>query len=1013
MTRGSLNLTVGFLFLGLGYGQTVHPVDRVSAVPDDSRTVTLTGNHHPLARPENEVGVAPPSHRMDKMILVLESSDEQKKALEALVAAQQDPASAQYQKWLTPEQFAAQFGVSQNDVDQVTAWLTSHGFTIDEIPAGQRTVVFSGTAQMVENAFHTQIRQYNVNGAVHYANASDPQIPAALAAVVKGTSTLHDFARKGMSTPSKQLAQATPDFNSGWSYYLAPADFATIYNLNPLYAAGTNGAGASIAVVGRTNINLSDVQTFRSYFGLPVNNPQIILNGPNPGITADQDEAMLDVEWAGAIGAGATVKFVVSESTNTTDGVDLSTQYIVANNIASIVTSSYGSCEAAMGSAELAFYSNLWQQAAAQGISAMVAAGDSGAAGCDLPSETVATDGRAVNGLCSSIYSVCMGGTEFDDNPNYTTYWSSSMNPTTKGSALSYIPESVWNQSGAVVGDSGLWATGGGASEVYLKPSWQTGPGVPVDGMRDVPDVALASSTHDGFLVVMNGNLYAIGGTSAAAPSFAGIMALVNQKYGAQGNPNPTLYQLAALETNHGTSHSYFHDITTGVNTVPGVQGYYAFTGYDQSSGLGSVNANDLVNYWRDAVVSATPTMSAAMSAGSLTVRQGGSGTSTATVSIGGGFSNAVTLGVSGVPAGVTASFASTNLAAPGSGSSVLTITAGASALPGTSTITVTANGGGLSSTASVSVTVVPAFTLLTSSAVSVQPGASTTLILSSGIASGFNGSISLSASSPSGLTVGFAPPAIAAPGAGNSTLTVSAASSMTPGVYPISITGTNGSLTAKASFNVTVAASSFTLNASPSSINAAPGGSASSSISLTPANGFSGSVALSTGSLPAGITVQFSSTSITGSAGANMTATVASTVAAGSYPISVIGTGGGVSPAPTATVTLVVAASAGSFTLTALAGSAGVLPSGNAFVPIETSVKGGFSGPLTLSATGLPPGVTASFAPQTIANAAGGASALWLSAQSSVQVGTSLITIVATSSTGATSTATVYLTVY
>ena len=576
---------------------------RVRAVPDDTRTITLTGNRHPLAQGAFDVGAASPRHRMDKMILVLDSSDEQNQALDELIAAQHNPASAGYQKWLTPDEFADQFGVSQNDVDQISAWLTSHGFSVDEVPAGRRTIVFSGTAGMVERAFHTQIRQYQVNGELHYANASDPQIPEALAGVVGGTVTLHDFRRQSMRTTKL----AAPDFTNGGSYYLAPADFATIYNLAPLFSGGFDGTGKSIAIAGRTNINMSDVQTFRSYFGLPLNNPQIVVNGTNPGINSDEDEAVLDVEWSGAVAKGATIKFVVSASTYASDGVDLSAQYIVSNNLAPVMSTSYGNCESSMGTTELAFFKNLWQQAAAEGISVMVSAGDSGAAGCDQGSEATAVAGKAVNGLCSTIYTVCVGGTQFADTTSYSACWLSSSNATTKGSAISYIPEMAWNQSGSVSGGSGLWATGGGASAVYTKPSWQSGPGVPADGMRDVPDISLAASSHDGFLIYEKGSLYVIGGTSASSPAFAGIMAIINQKTGsAQGNPNPTLYALAALQAK-GTSHPYFHDVTSGSNSVPGAAGYSAGTGYDLTTGLGTVNASNLVNYWGDAVVTVPP----------------------------------------------------------------------------------------------------------------------------------------------------------------------------------------------------------------------------------------------------------------------------------------------------------------------------------------------------------------------------------------------------------------------
>jgi len=991
------------LFLTLSYAQT----NRVLSVPNDSRTVTLTGNRHPSARAEYEVGSVSPTHKMDKMILALNPSDEQDRALDALIAAQQDPRSSSYRKWLTPDQVAEQFGVSENDVDQVKAWLGSHGFTIDEVPAGRRTIVFSGTAGMVEAAFHAEIKQYRVAGELHYANARDPQIPEALAAVVRGTVTLHDFARRSMSTAKQSVAE----YSSGGAYYLAPADFATIYNLNPLYTAQTDGTGTSIAIVGRTNINLSDVQTFRSYFGLPVNNPQIILSGPNPGITSDVDEAVLDVEWSGAVGRGATVKFVVSASTSSTDGVDLSAQYIVTNNVAPVMSTSYGSCEAAMGTAELAFYKNLWQQAAAQGISTMISAGDSGAAGCNGASETTARYGRAINGLCSSVYSVCVGGTEFSDASNYGAYWLPAMNATTKESAISYIPEAAWNQSGTVSGGSGLWAGAGGASAVYAKPSWQVGPGVPADGKRDVPDVSLAASTHDGFLVVEGGYLYVIGGTSASSPSFAGIMTLVNQKTGsAQGNPNPVLYALAALESNHATAHSYFHDITSGNNSVPDVTGYSAVTGYDQATGLGSVNANDLVNFWHDAAMSTPASMTAAMSANAITVRQGASGTATATISVAGGFSHSVTLAVTGAPAGVTATLASTSLSAPGSGSSLLTIAAGATALPGTAAITVTATGGGITSSANVNLTIVPAFTLTTSGSVTVQQGSSASLTLTSAIASGFSGAIVLTAVTPAGVTVGFTPSTISAPGSGTSTLALAASSAATPGNYSIKIKGTSGSVSNTATFALTVTpAATFTLNAAPSTITAGAGASAATTISMTPGNGFNSSAALAASGMPAGVTAQFSSASLGRGASLTMTAKVATTVAAGTYRITVTGTGGGVSPAPTVVVTLIVSG----FTVSTGSATASLARGGSVLIPITTAVTGGFTGSLTMTVTGLPAGVTATFTPPTILNPGTGASSMKLTAQPAATVGTKPITIVATSASGAVGTTSVSLAVH
>ena len=714
---------------------------------------------------------------------------------------------------------------------------------------------------------------------------------------------------------------------------------------------------------------MSDVQTFRNYFGLPVNNPQIIVNGTNPGINSDEDEAVLDVEWSGAVAKGATINFVVSASTGSTDGVDLSAQYIVSNNTAPVMSTSYGGCEAGMGTIELAFYKNLWQQAAAEGISTLIAAGDSGAAGCDPGAESTAIGGRAINGLCSSIYSVCVGGTQFADTTSYSNYWLSSSNATNKGSAISYIPEIAWNQSASVSGGSGLWSTGGGVSAVYAKPSWQAGPGVPADGKRDVPDISLAASTHDGYLVIENGYLYVIGGTSASSPAFAGIMAIVNQKTGsAQGNPNPTLYALAALQAKGSTAHSYFHDVTSGSNTVPGTSGYNAGTGYDLTTGLGTVNAANLVNYWGDAVVTVAPSMSAIMTVPSLTIRQGASGTSTANITVAGGFSNAVALVVTGAPAGVKATLASASLSAPGSGSSVLTITVGATAVPGTAAITLTATGGGLTSAGTVNLSIVPAFTLATNlAAITVQQGSSAPLTLTSAIAAGFNGAVALTASGkPAGVTLGFAPATISSPGSGTSTLSIAASNSAAPGVYSITLTGTSGSLTGTAVVSVAVSSpSSFTLTASPVSVTLAPGTSGTSVIKMTPGSGFSSPVTFSASGMPAGITGQFSAARLArGGGNTTMTVKAGPTVAAGTYHITVTGAGGGVSPSPTAVLTVVVSG----FRVAAPA-TASLVRNGSVLVPMTTSTTGGFNGDLGLTVTGLPAGVTAIFTPQRISN--------------------------------------------
>jgi len=576
----------------------------------------------------------------------------------------QQSGSPNYHKWLTPEEFGQQFGASDADIQAVTSWLQGHGFQVQPVSKGHSLIEFSGNAGQVKQAFHTEIHKFIVNGQEHWANATDQQIPAALSAAVAGVSTLHNFLAvpqvsvANTKVPFTVSAQSpVPQFDaSGGGNYLAPGDYATIYNAKPLYPTIT-GAGVTIAVVGRTNILLSDIASFRSLFGLPANNPIIIVNGTNPGIvsTSEETEAVLDTSWAGALATGATVDLVVSASTNTTDGADLSEVYIVDNNIANVMTESFASCEASMSSAQASAISSLAQQAAAQGISYTVSAGDAGSAGCDnFNTETSATGPVSVNGLASTPYNLAVGGTQFNENGNTSAYWSSS-NSSSYASALSYIPEDVWNANctGAVCGTGSILAGGGGASVFFSKPSWQSGvPGIPNDGARDLPDVALTAAGHDAYLVCLGGScsssspgFYAVYGTSASSPSFASIIALINQKAGGrQGQLAPKLYSLAASESLASCNASntsvlpaqtcYFNDVTIGTNAVPGEANYNtssetypATVGFDLASGLGSVNIASLVNGWSGSpIASVSPT--------SLTFASQTVGTSSASKSV-------------------------------------------------------------------------------------------------------------------------------------------------------------------------------------------------------------------------------------------------------------------------------------------------------------------------------------------------------------------------------------------
>ncbi len=866
------------------------PRDRITSFIDDEQTVTIRGNRHPLARAEYDAGAVSAEYRMDRMILTLLPDATQQEALAQLVDAQYDPESPYYHQWLTPGQFAERFGVSESDTAQVVGWLQSHGMEVEEVTAGRRSIVFSGTAAQVQAAFHTQIHTYKIGSEVHHANAAEPQIPAALVQVVGGVVSLHDF----RSEPQHSLAKkAAPEFTSGGSYYLTPADFATIYDLGPLYQQSINGSGQSIAIVGRTNINISDVRQFRSSFGLPANDPLIILNGTDPGIVSsgEETEADLDVEWSGAVAKNATIKFVVSKSTGSTDGVDLSAAYIVNHSLASVMSTSFGLCENWLGSSGNTFLNSLWQQAAVEGITVFVSSGDNGAAGCDAASASTARYGRAVNGLCSTPYSVCVGGTEFNDRANPSLYWASSNAAGTQSSALSYIPEVVWNESGA---GSGLWASGGGMSALYAKPSWQNGTGVPGDGKRDVPDVSLSAAGHDGYLIVQNGGLYVVGGTSAASPSFAGIMTLVVQNAAnRQGNANTVFYSLATKQRAGGAA--VFHDIASGNNSVPGQAGFNAGTGYDQATGLGSVDASVLVNHWSDGIV--VPGFQATLAASALSVAPGSNHSDTITVAVSGGFSAAVAFSVTGLPTGVTAVFTPANLSVPGSGSSVLKLTAASGARAGVYPITVTATSGSTSHTSSVSVTVAPAPTFaLTSSAtsISVAAGASRSVTVTTTPNATFNAAITLTVSGlPAGVTVQILPASVVpAPGARATTMTFSAASNVVARAYPVTISATGGGVTQTQT--VTVNVPGFAL--SPSATTVTVSSTAKGTLKFTTAGGagFNSLVAFSVSGLAAGVTGSFSpaGVSVRRSVSSTLTLTKGSGAKAGSSHFTVTATG-------------------------------------------------------------------------------------------------------------------------
>ena len=684
--------------------QIAHPIN-------ESNLVRLRGNTNPNAKLEFDQGLVDGQLSMNRMLLVLKRSPQQETALESFMARQLDRRSPDFHRWLKPEEFGEQYGPSDQAIELVTGWLQSRGFSVAKVAKGRTFIEFSGTASQVQHAFHTEIHRYTVNGEEHIANSSDPQIPEALSSIVVGIESLNNFFAKplhrdvgafrlnrktGKWTPENETVLSRPFFtiDTGNFELVSPYDFATIYNVSPLWNAGVDGTGQTIAIAGRSDISLTDVATFRSAFGLPANVPNVILNGADPGVpsSGDKTENTLDVEWSGAVAKGATIDFVTSASTSTSDGATLSATYIIDNNVAPIMSFSYGACELDSGTAGNAAINALWQQGAAEGITIFVASGDQGSAACDggKTAPYGAEKGLAVSGSSSTPYNVAVGGTDLNWANSGVTYWNST-NAINYSSALGYIPEVPWNGTCAssdvdqLIGtptgydeeqtcqlilnldfDSDVYinvagGTGGvsacttpssttpaSCSGGYAKPSWQTGAGVPNDGKRDVPDVSLFASSgalNTAYVICdsesspctfssdSDAMAQGVGGTSVASPAMAGIMALIIQEWGPQGNANAGFYALAASDNRAScnansvasVNQCNFYDITSDNNAVPCVpndpdctvhhegdiigilNGYTAGVGYDLATGLGSINAGNLVPNWK-AVSSPTAT---------------------------------------------------------------------------------------------------------------------------------------------------------------------------------------------------------------------------------------------------------------------------------------------------------------------------------------------------------------------------------------------------------------------
>jgi len=985
-----------FLYLPCANAQVesgVRSRPRIVAPVDETVRATLSGNVHPEARPANDRGRVTDALPMEHMLLQLKRSPEQEKALQEFVDELHTQGSPNFHHWLTAQEFGERFGLAQPDLDAVTTWLRSHGFRVNVVYPSGMVIDFSGTAGQVRQAFRTEIHQLEVNGERHIANTTDPSVPAALAPVIAGVVSLHDFRAKPLHQMRKSRSQFTfTDVLGNTTYAVVPADLATIYNFNPLFSAGITGQGQTIVLIEDTDLfSNSDWNTFRSTFGLSSYISGSLVSpvhpappsGPNncgaPGVFAPDDaEAILDAEWASAAAPSATIEMASCAGTTTTFGGLIAIQNLISNTPPpAIMSISYGQCETVNGAAANAAYNSAYQQAVAVGVSVFVAAGDSGAAGCDN-SVAEATHGIGVNAFASTPYNVAVGGTDFSDTffSTNANYWNSSNTPAF-GSARSYVPEIPWNDSCAgtllsaylgysptygftslcndplfgpsfmtvVAGGGGpsQCATGapstsgvvGGSCAGWPKPMWQSVVGNPNDAVRDTPDVSLfaADGLWSHYYVfcwsdTKNGGAACgsdpsawsgAGGTSFASPIMAGIQALINQKAGGpQGNPAPVYYQLAAAEygasgsnscnSSNGTgtaSTCIFYDVTLGDMDVDCVgpncfladgsvgvlstsdnaflPAYGTNVGWDFATGIGTVNAANLVNNWPASAQSFT--LSA--SPNGVTVIQSSSGATTITVMGQNGFNSSVSLSVSGVPNGVMASFNPNSTTS----TSTLTLTVAPNATIGTSTLTITGTYGNLTRQTTVTLTVNPQgnFTL-SASPVSIPQGshgASTISVIPSQSPL-FNGTVSLSVSGlPSGVTASLNPVNTT----GSSTLTFAVGSNVTIGTFTVTVTGTCGNLSNGTPLSLTITAGpSFTLSASP--VNVARGTQGSTPITITSLNGFAGSVRLSASGLPGRVTASFSPNPATTS-GSTLTFTVGRRATTGTFKVTVTGTSG------------------------------------------------------------------------------------------------------------------------
>ena len=791
---------------------TARPQARITAPIDDASRVTLAGSRPPRALPSDDIGAVPATLQLHGISLVFSLSAAQQSALDALVAAQQNPSSPLYHRWITPDQYAAQFGAAPSDISAAETWLEQQGFSVDSVSRSHTRIFFSGTAAQVAASFGAPLHYYLSPGtavapaATHFAPSADLSLPAALSSSVLAVGNLSSFhPRPRLAVRPAPIANFTS--NQTGNHYLTPGDLATIYDIAPAYNSGYTGSNQAIAVVGQSLVSLADITNFQNAVGIAAKTPILTLV-PGSGssqINADGDEAEsdLDLEYASTIAKGAQVYFVYTGN-NSNYGVFSALEYAIDQDLAPVISTSYGDCEPSLGQSAYNQYNAYLQQAAAQGQTVVAAAGDNGSTDCYGQFSSAASNEQlAVDYPASSQYVTAMGGTEFpsaDVASGNNTYFDAESTSDIISSARSYIPEMVWNDDAAAAANScpgtkanpcqPISAGGGGVSIFTAQPSWQSGTvgGVAIStagGKRMVPDIALTASPFDAPFAFCtsdktfwstgqtssctdglrdssaSGVLTVGGGTSFEAPTFAALVAIINQKIGStgQGVVNSTLYSLAASPV-YATA---FHDITSGGNqcasgssycSSPGTTDYAASTGYDEASGLGSLDFYNLLSAWPSSTAPSLLDTSTTLTAATNSPATGASDRITITV--------ASLTTTSSVPSGTI------SLSVDAGTPTTLTLTNGvatysfSSTTAGTHVLTAVYSGNTTfaASSGSLSLNVVapvPAsFTVsLSPSSATVAPGSSTTGTITIIPANGYTGTVNLTETSSPALTNG------------------------------------------------------------------------------------------------------------------------------------------------------------------------------------------------------------------------------------------------------------------